>query len=72
VALVGFDDLPLSALLTPPLTVMAQPTYELGREALRLLMQRMKTPDALPRTVTLPAQLIVRESCGAVLRGNKD
>lgn len=71
VALVGFDDLPLSALLTPPLTVMAQPTYELGREALRLLMQRMKTPDALPRTVTLPAQLIVRESCGAALRGKK-
>jgi DNA-binding LacI/PurR family transcriptional regulator len=68
VALIGFDDLPLSGLLSPPLTIVAQPTYEMGQEALRLLLHRLKNPHVLPRSVILPTQLIVRESCGAKLK----
>jgi len=69
VALIGFDDLPLGEVLCPPLTVVSQPMAELGREAVRLLLQRIQNPEAVSRIVTLPTQLIVRESCGALLRG---
>lgn len=68
VALVGFDDMPWSGDLRPPLTAVSQPTYELGQEAVRLLRRRMSQPDADFQTITLQTQLIVRESCGAQLK----
>jgi DNA-binding LacI/PurR family transcriptional regulator len=67
VALVGFDDMPWSAELCPPLTTVAQPTYEYGREAVHLLLRRLAEPKAITRTVTLQTRLIIRESCGATL-----
>lgn len=66
-ALVGFDDMPWSGELCPPLTAVSQPTYELGREAVHLLLRRLAEPDAPFRTLTLQTRLIVRESCGALL-----
>ena len=38
VAIVGFDDAPWTTLITPALTVVAQPTYEIGRQAAQLLI----------------------------------
>jgi DNA-binding LacI/PurR family transcriptional regulator len=67
-ALVGFDDMPWSSELCPPLTAVSQPTYELGQETVHLLLRRLANPDAPVRTVTLQPRLIVRESCGAALR----
>src|SRR5207245_11041781 len=46
VSLIGFDDLPTAAVLTPPLTVVAQPTYQLGVRAAELLLTRVEQPDA--------------------------
>lgn len=68
IALVGFDEIPLAAELAIPLTVVAQPTHDLGREAVRLLLRRLKTPDAPIQSLTLRTQLIVRESCGYTVR----
>lgn len=68
VALVGFDDMPWSGELCPPLTTVAQPTYELGQEAVQLLLRRLSNPHAPYRTVSLQTRLMVRESCGAKLR----
>jgi LacI family transcriptional regulator len=68
VAIVGFDDLPWADELCPPLTAVSQPTYELGREAVHLLLRRLAEPDAPFRTLTLQTRLIVRESCGAKRR----
>ena len=67
VALVGFDDMPWSNELCPPVTSVAQPTYELGQEAARLLIRRLQTPNGFQQTVVLQTRLIVRESCGAHL-----
>ncbi|AUA17212.1 HTH-type transcriptional regulator KdgR [Streptomyces malaysiensis subsp. malaysiensis] len=64
VALVGFDDLPLFALLERPLTVAAQPTEELGRTAAELLFQRMDDPAAATRGVRLRPDVRFRHSCG--------
>ena len=63
-ALIGFDDAPWAPVVKPPLTVVAQPTYELGRAAAGLLAERLKDPGRPPATVVLPTQLVVRGSCG--------
>lgn len=68
VAIVGFDDLPWSGELYAPLTAVSQPTYELGKEAVNLLLGRLANPDSPVRTVVLQPRLIIRESCGAKLK----
>ncbi|MBB6547238.1 LacI family DNA-binding transcriptional regulator [Nonomuraea rubra] len=60
--LVGFDEIPWADLVRPSLTTVAQPTYELGRMAARLLVDRIATPAAKPATVVLPAELRPRQS----------
>lgn len=67
VALVGFDDMPWADELFSPLTAVAQPTYELGQTAARLLLERLNAPDSPFQTAVLPTQLIVRQSCGSAL-----
>jgi len=65
-AIVGFDDFEWAAVLRPRLTVVAQPTYEIGQTATRMLIDRIKGRGAPePRKVVLPTHLIVRESSGA-------
>jgi LacI family transcriptional regulator len=65
VALLGFDDFELAAALKPRLSVVSQPIESLGREAARLLLDRLvsKTRSMGLRTA-LPVSLIVRQSCG--------
>jgi LacI family transcriptional regulator len=65
VSVLGFDDLPMFALLDPPLTVIAQPTYELGRRAGEVLLEQLKTGRAeqQARNIRLPTQLVLRDSC---------
>jgi DNA-binding LacI/PurR family transcriptional regulator len=65
-AVVGFDDMDWAPILTPPLTAVAQPGYELGAAAGRLLLERLQTQrTGRPRTVVFQPRLVVRESCGA-------
>ena len=64
VAVVGFDDIPLSTLLTPPLTTVRQPMRLLGERACSRLLQRIADPTLPPQVERLPTELIVRESCG--------
>src|SRR5664279_928282 len=45
-SLVGFDDMPWSGELYSPLSAVSQPTYELGQEAVHLLMRRISAPNA--------------------------
>jgi LacI family transcriptional regulator len=64
VALVGFDDLPEAMVTFPFLTVVAQPAFEMGRESVALLLDRLANPDRAPRDVVLPTRLVVRRSSG--------
>jgi len=70
IALVGFDDPPWVTSLQPPLTVIAQPTFEMGRIAARLLLDRIQTPENPIQRIILGTQLIIRKSCGYPL-GNQ-
>jgi LacI family transcriptional regulator len=62
VGVVGFDDMSWARLLRPPLTTVAQPTYELGRVAAELLTRRVAGRDDPPQRVVLEPTLVIRES----------
>lgn len=63
VALVGFDDIDAASLVSPPLTSVVNPAFEIGRVAGRLLMERMTAAYAGPqRAITLPCRLVARAS----------
>lgn len=59
---VGFDDIPWAHLVRPSLSTVVQPTYELGRTAALLLVERIANPSRPPSTVTLTTELNVRGS----------
>jgi GntR family transcriptional regulator, arabinose operon transcriptional repressor len=61
-ALVGFDDVDFAATTDPPLTTVAQPAYQLGVEAARLLLKRVRGDTSPAQHIRLPTELIVRES----------
>jgi LacI family transcriptional regulator len=64
IALLSFDDFELADMLTPGLSVVRQPAELLGREAARLLFERLKGRGGKSRAVVLPTDLIIRQSCG--------
>jgi LacI family transcriptional regulator len=64
-SVIAFDDFPGAEYFRPPLTAIAQPTYELGRTAMEHLLARMRAnPDHVfpAQTVLLPADFRVRQS----------
>lgn len=63
VAVVGFDDVPFSAHLLPPLTTVRAPIETAGRVAAEQLVCLIQTGEAKSFTL-LPTELIVRQSCG--------
>lgn len=62
-SVVGFDNVPESALGVPPLTTVEQPIQEMGAEAVRLLLELIDDPARTPTHVLLPTRLVVRSSC---------
>ncbi len=65
IAIVGFDDIPLAARLSPPLTTIRQPMRIEGQLAAEMLLERIKSGERIPRRErTLNCELIVRESTG--------
>jgi LacI family transcriptional regulator len=68
IAIVGFDDFDWANVFRPTLTCVAQPTYELGRAAAELVLDRIRdhAPNSKPaHIVVLPGQLVIRESSGS-------
>jgi len=69
IAMVGFDDIPLASAIEPRLTTVRQPIERLGAMAIELLISLLQgtRPAAYPaHRIVLPAELIVRDSCGAL------
>lgn len=62
IALVGFDDVPLAALLAPPVSVVAQDPVELGHQAADLLFARLDGDTGPPHHLVLPTRFIPRGS----------
>ena len=67
IALVAFDDFEWADLFSPRLTVIRQPTTELGSRAVELLLSRLADPALPPRTERLTAEFVHRDSCGCAV-----
>jgi LacI family transcriptional regulator len=65
IAIVGFDDIRVAELLSPPLTTVRQDMVGIGLAAGRALVEQIENPDVTPPVLTLPVELVVRASCGA-------
>lgn len=66
VALVGFDDAPVAARITPALTTMRQSTFSLGYRTLELLLETIADPNGPPRHDIIEPELVIRASCSNV------
>lgn len=64
ISLVGFDDVPWMEMVEPAITVVEQPTLELGRRAALLLLRRLEGPTLEPALEILQPRLVVRGSTG--------
>jgi len=62
VSVVGFDDIPEAEFFRPPLTTVRQDFAELGRRALRLLVQKISGARADGPQQPVGTELIVRDS----------
>ncbi len=69
VAIAGFDNETWTELVAPGLTVIEQPVAEIGRAAMDLLFERLRTPDMATRKVVLAGSLIVRGSSAPRAQG---
>jgi LacI family transcriptional regulator, galactose operon repressor len=66
VSLIGFDGIPQTALVHPPLTTVSQPLAKMGRVATQMLLDRLNDPGKPIHRIELPTELIIRESCRAL------
>jgi DNA-binding LacI/PurR family transcriptional regulator len=68
IALVGFDDAPLSEFIEPPLTTMRLPAFGLGWGAADMLIRLINQEVVRQPSVLLETELVVRKSCGMQTR----
>lgn len=61
-SIVGFDDLPISRWVSPPLTTVRQPLAEMGRTAAEMLLTMIESREPIGRQIELATELIVRSS----------
>ena len=62
VSVIGFDDIDLAHVVSPPLTTVHLGTRQLGFAAFRVLIERIKNPDAPIRNETLDVSMTLRDS----------
>jgi len=63
VSVVGFDDIPLSSIVTPTLTTVRQPLVEMGRVATNMLLRLIAGEPLDSMRVELTTNLVERDSC---------
>jgi len=71
VSIVGFCDVKAASIATVSLTTVRQPTREIGKQAVQILLEEIEngTGDIRVKKVILKPELVIRKSCGAF--GNK-
>lgn len=62
-AIIGFDDYDWTQITSPPLSVIRQPSYEIGVKAAEIMLERIEKPGTISNEYRLPTSLILRGSC---------
>jgi LacI family transcriptional regulator len=65
VSIIGFDDIPQSDNVNPPLTTVRQPLEQMGRTAARMLIECIAQGKVCEQQIELPTELVIRASCQA-------
>ncbi|MGW5879943.1 LacI family DNA-binding transcriptional regulator [Nocardiopsis terrae] len=65
ISVIGYDNVDVASLVHPGLTTVAQPTYELGRTAMRLLRAQLDDPDHRHQRLLFSPELVLRGSTAA-------
>lgn len=63
IKITGFDDVEEASFITPPLTTVRQPLFEMGEKAIKTLMEIIEGRE-VQNIEPLPTKLIIRDSCG--------
>ncbi|MDZ7717213.1 MAG: LacI family DNA-binding transcriptional regulator [Balneolaceae bacterium] len=62
ISIIGFDDLPWAKAISPSLTTVKQPAYEMGQKAAELFFKRVEDPSREPEVIVMDPKLIIRNS----------
>jgi LacI family transcriptional regulator len=62
IGIVGFSNEPFSRVVSPSISTIAQPGFEMGQKAAGLVIRKIETREKTYQTIVMPAELIVRES----------
>jgi DNA-binding LacI/PurR family transcriptional regulator len=65
IGVAGFDNIPLASWVHPRLTTIEIPAYEMGREAMRLLLRLLRGEPISPSVKVLASRLVPGQSCQA-------
>ncbi|GAK58926.1 diguanylate cyclase and metal dependent phosphohydrolase [Candidatus Vecturithrix granuli] len=63
VAVTGFDDEREGRVITPPLTTVPFPTYEMGQRGVEIFLSLWQGED-VPDEIVIPVTVVIRQSCG--------
>jgi LacI family repressor for deo operon, udp, cdd, tsx, nupC, and nupG len=62
-SVIGFDDIKFASIFEPALTTIAQPTFEMGKKAIELLLKLINNGELEKDQYILEDKLVVRDSC---------
>lgn len=62
IAVIGFDDIPLSSMYEPSLSTVSLPINQMGYEAINLLMYKIEKPSSKNKQLILKTDLVIRNS----------
>jgi len=62
IMVVGFDNIAFSMMMSPSITTVNQPTFQMGYSACEMLIEIILTPDFTPKSILLDTELVIRES----------
>ncbi len=63
ISFIGFDDISLCRMASPPLTTVHAPAYEMGRCGAGIVYHLLKTPPEAGLQIKMPCRLALRDSC---------
>lgn len=72
IAVIGYDDIPQAAVISPPLTTIRQPFSRMGSVAVDILLEMIEHPSSQPHRIVLPTELIIRASSGTFTRSDRE
>ncbi|HOL09585.1 MAG TPA: substrate-binding domain-containing protein [Bacillota bacterium] len=70
IAVVGFDNVEVSAFSSPQLTTVEQPLYDLGVKAMDTIIDLINNKNEVPQKAFVPTKMVLRESCGCFSHTN--